>query len=250
MKLRSFAGILGILSLATSLFLGVNAPPTWAGPLRITMNDGTSVEVPYYWEEDGEFKFEFPGGVAGLPKDQVKSVQEVIASKEFDPESIVNKPESTSPILDQKQMLQDLVVTKAPLKASTQKLSNEDGIRMMKDWNAGGKQAAKGKEKAYGPTFNVEGDYSEFVRAEGKDVMVLMRSVLSSRKDLKNENFALTLYDGEGKVLEQKPCELHPLDADRKTLKKIGIKGHLYIITATVRPDQKIRRYEITAMQR
>ena len=44
------------------LILGT--PLTWGGSLRLKMTDGTSVEVPYYWEEGGEVKFEIPGGVA------------------------------------------------------------------------------------------------------------------------------------------------------------------------------------------
>ena len=55
------------------------------GPLRINLSNGTSIEVPYYWEEGGEIKFEMPGGVAGIPKAYVTSVQEIIAMREFDP---------------------------------------------------------------------------------------------------------------------------------------------------------------------
>jgi len=39
------------------------------------------------------------------------------------------------------------------------------------------------------------------------------------------------------------------MDVDKKTLRKMGISGHLYTIVATVKPDPKIRRYEIVALQ-
>ena len=58
-----------------TLVLGV--PSGWAGSLRLKMTDGNALEVPYYWEERGEVKFEVPGGVAGVPKAQIASVQEV-----------------------------------------------------------------------------------------------------------------------------------------------------------------------------
>jgi len=249
MKLRPVAGTLCFLALAISLSLVVSMPSGWAGTLRITMSDSTSVEVPYYWEEGGEVKFEIPGGVAGIPKDQVRSVQEIITAKEFDPESIAEAPDGTS-VTDPKKMLRELVATKTPLKPSSDILSPDEGLRLMKAGSGFGKKAASDKERAYGPSFNLEGDFSEFVRVGENDVMVVMRNVLSSRRDLKNQSFALTLYDAEGKILEQKPCELREIDVDRKTLKKMGIQGRLYTVIATVKPNTSIQRYEITAIQR
>jgi len=226
------------------------------------MNDGTSLEVPYYWEADGEIKFEMPGGVAGIPKNEVRSVQEIILAKEFDPETLVEspdkpgsqtadkKPDKTAEGSEQKKLLRELATTKAPRKPSTQEVSVDEGVKLMKGRSAAEGKPGVAKERAYGPGFNFEGDFSEFVRAEGNDVLLIMRNVLSSRKDLKNQSFALILYDADGNVLEQRPCELHPIDVDKKTLKKIGIRGFLYTVTTTVKPDPKIKRYEIAALQR
>lgn len=249
MKLRPVAGIFCFLALTIFPPLDVSSPPAWAGSLRLTMNDGTSVQVPYYWEADGEVKFEVPGGIAGIPKDQVQSIQEVITSKEFDPEAIVEAPDKTS-VTDPKKMLRDLVAAKMPLKSSSEKLTPDEGMRLIQAHNATAKKTDSGRDRTYGPAFNVEGDFSEFVKVEGNDVMVVVRNVLSSRKDLKNQNFALSLYDGEGNILEQKPCELREIDVDKKTLKNMGLRGHLYTVVATVKPDPKIRRYEIVTLQR
>jgi hypothetical protein len=86
------------------------------------------------------------------------------------------------------------------------------------------------------------------VKSDGRELVLVMRNVLSSRSDLKNQRFMLTLYDAEGNVLQQKPCELRELDADNKTLKELSIRGQLFSVVASVKPDPKIKRYEITAV--
>lgn len=249
MKPRSLARILCPFALTISLCLIVNAPPARASSLRITMNDGTSTEVPYYWEEDGEVKFEFSGGVAGIPKNQIKSVQEIITASEFDPQALAeasNKGGET----EQQKALRDLVAKSAPVKPPAQELTPDEGAKQMRAASTLGKKNDSAKDQAQTPAFNLEGDFSEFVRVEGKDLVLFMRNVLSSRKDLRNQSFILTLYDGEGKVLEQKPCELRPIDVDKKTLRSIGIRGYLYTIVATLKPDPKIRRYDIATSRR
>lgn len=252
MKLRPVAGILCFLALPISFCLVLNVSPVRAGTLRITLNDGKSVEVPYYWQEDGQYKFEIPqvpGGIAGIPKDQVKSVQEIVESKEFNPEAMVEAAPDTSPAGQQKKALREIVETKVPLKAPAQTITPDEGMHMLRAASSAPKGPDTAKERTYTPAFSVKDDFSQFARVEGSDVVVLTRSILSSRKDLTNKNFALTLYDGEGNVLGQKPCQLRPIDLDKKTMVKLGIRGHLYTITAVIKPDAKIKRYEIAALE-
>jgi len=54
---------------------------------------------------------------------------------------------------------------------------------------------------------------------------------------LRNQAFTLIVYDGEGNVLQKKPCEIHEITLDRKEKKKYEIPGHLFSVTATVKPD-------------
>jgi hypothetical protein len=212
------------------------------------MNDGTNVEVPYYWEEGGEVKFEIPGGVAGVPKSEVKMVQEVIAAREFDPQVLLEAPkESFSP--DQREILENLLAAKSGPGAAAEKVDTEEGLRMLKEARSSKTGAGASIERVYAPKSQLEGNFSELVMSDGRELVLVMRNVLSSRADLKNQRFMLTLYDAEGNVMQQKPCELRALDADNKTLKDLAVRGHLFSVVANVKPDPKIKRYEITAVQ-
>lgn len=250
MRLRRLERILHYSTFVLCLLWGMHltVPCAWAGSLRITLNDGAVLEVPYYWEEGGEIKFEVPNGVAGIPKDQIKSVQEVVASREFNPDAIGDASAQKAASIEQKKMLSELVASKTQTKPSSQKIAPEEGFKLIKKEETG-QRSQVGKDQARGPAFTVEGDFSEFVRTDGNSVTLVLRNVLSSRKDLKNQSFALTLLDGEGNVLEQRPCELQAMNVDHKTMKKLGIRGHLYTVMVSVKPDPRIRRYEITAVQ-
>lgn len=237
------------VSLFLSLLLSFQ-PPGWCGSLRINMNDGRSLEVPYYWEEGGEVKFEIGGGVVGVPKEQVGSVQEILASREFDPEVLAAPPSDKTPSEHQK-MLREIVAAKSPGGAEYQKLTAEEGSRLLRLSSVRRMEAAgTGEEQFVSPNYNVEGDYAELAKTAGNGVMLVLRNVLSSRSDLRNQSFTLTLFDGEGKVLLRKPCEVKLLDVDQKTLRKMEIRGGLYSVMATVKPDSSIKHYEITSTTR
>jgi hypothetical protein len=244
MKLR----FVGTVFAGALLVWGLSLSAAQCSTLRITMNDGTNVEVPYYWEEAGEIKFEIPGGVAGLPKGQVKSVQEVITAREFDPQVLLESPKDSA-AADQREILENLMASKSASGAEAEKVDTEDGLRMLKAAELSKAGAALPPERVYAPKSQVRGNFAELVKSDGRELVLVMRNVLSSRSDLKNQRFMLTLYDAEGKVLQQKPCELRELDADNKTLKDLSVRGHLFSVVASVKPDPKIKRYEITAVQ-
>lgn len=237
---------------SVSLFLSVLLslqPPGWCGSLRINMNDGRSLEVPYYWEEGGQVKFEIGGGVVGVPKDQVGSVQEVLATREFDPEALA-APSAEKSASEQQKMLRDIAAAKSPGGAEYQKLTPEEGSRMLRLSSLRRVDAGQAEERVVASNYNVEGDYAELAKTGGNGVMLLLRNVLSSRSDLRTQSFTLTLYDGEGKVLLRKPCEVKLLDVDQKTLRTMQIRGGLYSVMAAVKPDPSIKRYEITSSPR
>ncbi|HOV87293.1 MAG TPA: hypothetical protein PLM79_13095 [Syntrophobacteraceae bacterium] len=218
-----------------------------AGALRITMQDGTSLEVPYYWEEGGEIKFEIAGGVAGLPKGQVASVQEILSAREFDPEVLLQPPIPAAEV-NEKQVLQELLEAKLPSSGTGQKVDPEEGTRLLRQAGAVRESRPAG-ERIYGPTINLEGDFIELVKSENEGLMLEMRKVISSRTELKSQQLVLVLYDGEGSVLQRKTCRVQPLDLDLQTRQKLDLRGKLYLVTATLKPDQRIKRYEITAAQ-
>ena len=244
MKLR-FVGTVLVVAL---LVWGMGLSVARCSMLRITMNDGTNVEVPYYWEEGGEIKFEIPGGVAGLSKSQVKSVQEVLTAREFDPQVLLEAPKESFST-DQREILEDLLAETSSITAGAEEVKTEEGLRLLK-----GEQGAKAGsgspvERVYAPKSQLQGNFAQLVKTDGRELMLVMRNVVSSRTDLKSQRFVLTLYDAEGNVLQQKPCELRELDADSKTMKDLNVRGYLFSVVANVKPDPKIKRYEITSVQ-
>jgi hypothetical protein len=215
---------------------------TSAGPLRINLSNGTAVEVPYYWEEKGEIKFEMPGGVAGIPKSYVTSVQEIVAMREFDPEVLIESKSATS-TNPREQMLVELVEQQAPSRPAFEKLSPEESLALIDQ--LGSKASVRSGERIHGPKIAKQGDFAELVRMRGNELMLVMQNVVTSRDEMKNTRFSLTLYDSEGNVLQTQPCELYKVDIDVKTMKNLGIRGHLFSVIATIKPDSRISRYEI-----
>ena len=249
MKLRSVARLIFLLFVSLCFSVAMNCPRAWGGLLRIKMHDGKSVEVPYYWEENGEFKFEFAGGIAGIPKGQVSSVEEILDAKEFDPEVLVEVPKDAA-AMDRAKRLQDFLAAQLPAKPNYEKLDAEQSLQVLQAESLNKRGGKASHEVVHGPLFNMETGFSELVRVRGEGVLLVMQNVLSSRGDLRNQVFTLIVYDGEGNVLQKRPCEVHEIQLDRKEKKKYEIPGHLFSVTATVKPDPKIKRFEIISARR
>jgi hypothetical protein len=220
----------------------------WGGPLRLKMTDGTAVEVPYYWEEGAELKFEIPGGVAGVPKVQVASVQEVVVDREFDPQVLADVGEGEGKTAQMK-MLQDLIAASAPETAMAEKVNPDESLELLKASRGMG-EGARGKGKVQGALYEVHADFSELVRIPGTGLMIEMRKVVTSRTDLRQNGFTLYLYDGEGNVIQRQSCAVNELDMDRKAMNQMGLRGRVFTLMASVRPDERIKRYEITVDRR
>lgn len=221
--------------------------PARGGPLRINLSNGTSIEVPYYWEESGEIKFEMPGGVAGIPKASVSSIQEIVTAREFDPEVLVESGAGAAPGERQK-VLRELVARNNSTAAGFEKVTPEESITLLSKMSTRNLPASS--ERIRGPMFANQGDFTDLVRLRGDEMMLVMQNVVTSRNQLKDRRFMLSLFDAEGNVLQRQPCDVFEVNVDNKTLKKLGILGHLFSIIATIKPDARISRYEITALQR
>jgi hypothetical protein len=249
MKLRSVTDPIISLIVFLSFSLTVTCTSAWGGLLKINMNDGRSIDVPYYWEENGEVKFEFAGGIAGVPKNQVSSIQEVLAAKEFDPEVLLDLPKDAAE-MDHNARLQDFIAKQLPAMPNYEKLNPEQSLQILQGESLAKRGAGTSHEVIYGPLFNLETGSAELVRIRGDGVLLVMQNILSSRADLKNQAFTLIVYDGEGNVLQKKPCEIHEIAIDRKEKKKLEIPGHIFAVMATVKPDPKIKRFEIVSTRR
>lgn len=249
MKLRHVHMTLN--SLAVFLFFSLLLIPSivWCGLLRINMSDGSAIEVPYFWEENGEVKFEFADGVAGIPKAQVTSIQEILTAKEFDPEVLLETPKDAAELAHAKK-LQDLIASQLPAAPGYEKLNPDQSQQILRSENLTKRGDGASHEALYGPLFNLEIDSAELVRVRGDGVLLVMQNILSSRADLRNRPFTLVAYDGEGTVLQRRPCEIHEITLDRKTQKNLEVTGHLFSVTATVKPDPKIKRFEIVSARR
>jgi hypothetical protein len=248
MKLRFGVDFMVSLMVLLLLSLTLVCPRAWGGLLRVNMNDGSFIEVPYFWEENGEIKFEFAGGVAGIPKSQVASIQEVLATKEFDPEVLLEVPKEDTEQGHKK--LQDFLTKQLPSLPNYEKLDPAQSLQILQSESLTKKGAKVPNEALFGPLFNLETDFAELVRVRGDGILLVMQNVLSSRADLRDQAFTLVVYDAEGNVLQRKPCEVHEIAIDRKAQKNLELTGHLFSVIATVKPDPKIKRFEIVSARR
>lgn len=244
MKRKRIRQVVGLMGAAALWLVGMDPTSSAAGPLRLKMVDGTAIEVPYYWMDGNVIRFDFPGGVVGLPRDQVASIQEVIATKSFDPEVLLG-PSDASPESEQRRAIEALAMESGAIPAASRKLSHEESMRLLQMAQISPRTGG-GSERIYASRFAVEADFVE-VKEVGNDVTLLMRNILSSRNDLARSGFTLTLYDGEGNIIMRKPCEVSELDVDSKMLRKLRIRGKLFSVLASAKADPKIKRYEILA---
>ena len=121
--------------LGLCLVLGLSGSWAWGGSLRLKMTDGTALEVNYYWEEGGELKFEIPGGIAGVPKVQVASVQEVVVNREFDPETLAERSEAEGASA-QLRMLRELLSASSSAAQTGERLTPEESLELLRGGRA------------------------------------------------------------------------------------------------------------------
>lgn len=246
MRLRFLPDPIIPLTLFLSFSLLVVCASAGEQKLRINLTDGKSIEVPYYWEENGEVKFEVAGGILGFPKAQISSIQEILTAKEFDPEVLIEVPLDASAAESEKR-LKDFLAKQLPPMPNYETLSPEQGIQILQTESLSKRSPETPQEVVKGPLFNRKTGFSDLVRVRGGGVLLVMQNVFSSRSDLKDQAFTLVVYDGEGNVLQRKACEIHKIEIDRKDKKKYDLPGHLFTVIATIKPDPRIKRFEIVS---
>jgi hypothetical protein len=243
--------LLSILALICMIGLTALASRVHAANLRIIMVDGTSLEVPFCWEEEGQIRFEMPGGTAGIPKGNIASIQEIVTAGEFSPDVIV-KTTTAARATAKNKALVDIVDKQTTARQGYRALSPEEASQLLevKSRQRLPNDSTKGI-RIHTTTISPQADFSDLAQAQGdgSTPIMLVKQIMSTREDLHSKRFNLNLYDAQGNVIERKPCELSQLTVDKKTMRQLGITGSLFTVTATVRMDPKIKRYEITSAQ-
>lgn len=240
--------ILIILALAILMCFAAPVPPTHAANMRIIMVDGTSLEVPYCWEEAGQIRFEMAGGTAGIPKNNVRSIQEIVTAGEFAPEVMVKSTVSAR-ATDKSKTLETIVEKQAPSKQNYRPLSGEEVSQLMAARPQVELKDTSKDVRIHTSTISQQADLTDMAQVQGNGNVLVMKQIMSTRDNVRSKRFSLNLYDAQGSLIEQRPCEIVELSVDKKTLRQLGISGSLFSVMAVVRPDSKIKRYEITSAQ-
>lgn len=220
MNRRHIWRTLCLFAFATVFVVGMGNSTAFSGSLKIFMTDGTSIEVPYYWKQNGEYKFYTSGGVAGIPETQVASVQEILTSKALDPDALDSSRDATPT---------------SPAQAAS--------AGKKKSSSAAGNKISR-------PMFDFLKDDREVVGSEGGVPIVRLSNLLSSQTRFSPEKlkFRVILYDGDRNKVEARDCVVRKASPDEETVGGITPRGHLYRVEATIKFDSRIKSYEITSV--
>ncbi len=240
--------IMIILVLAVIMCFAAPVPQVHAANLRIIMVDGTSLEVPYCWEEAGQIKFEMAGGTAGIPKSNVASIQEIVTAGEFAPDIMV-KSIAGARSSEKSKTLETIVEKQAPSKSTYRPLTQEEVAQLMAARPQAELRDTSKEVRIHSTTISQQADLTDLAQVQGNGAVLVMKQIMSTRDNVRSKRFTLNLYDAQGSIIERKPCEIVELSVDKKTLRQLGISGSLFSVMAVVRPDAKIKRYEITSAQ-
>jgi hypothetical protein len=235
------------LALAGVLCLVAPVSQVCAANMRIIMVDGTTLEVPYCWEEAGQIKFEMAGGTGGIPKSSVSSIQEIVTAGEFAPDTML-KSTAAARATEKSKTLETIADKQAPTGSNYRPMTAEEMAQLMASRAEIPRDTSK-ELRIHTTSVNQQADLSDLAQVQGDGAVLVVKQIMSTRDDLRSKRFTLNLYDAQGNVIERKPCEIVQLTVDKKTLRQLGISGSLFSIMAVVRPDAKIKRYEITSNQ-
>jgi hypothetical protein len=238
--------LMNTLVLAVIILLAATVPQVHAANLRIIMVDGTSLEVPYCWEEAGQIKFELAGGTAGIPRSSVASIQEIVTAGEFAPDVMV-KSTASARATDKSKAIETIVEKQLPTKATYRTLTQEEIAQLMAARPQAELKDTTKELRIHSATVSQQADLTDLAQVQGNGAVLVMKQIMSTRDNVRTKRFTLNLYDAQGSIIERRPCEIVELSVDKKTLRQLGISGSLFSVMAVVRPDAKIKRYEITS---
>lgn len=237
---------LGVSAACVILMLGLLAAGyAQAATFRITLRDGNRVEVPYCWEKGATVFFEIPGGVAGIPKAQIARIEEVVATREVSMDETQAKADVYLNAGPKEEEALIRLVREAMPQADLEDLSPEEAAGLL-----GGMERPKarpGSVRLYRTTMHPQGDFAEWMRLKGDGAVLVVQYLLSGAADLKNRRFHVLLYDGNDRLLRKQPCQVQELEIPKKLAAKLGLQNKLFMVVATLRPDPKVRRYELAS---
>ncbi|WP_448384016.1 hypothetical protein [Desulfosoma sp.] len=240
-------GGLWLKILAVTVVLGTFGPAgSWAAKFRITLNDGNRVEVPYCWEVKETVFFEIPGGVAGIPKSQVRSIQEIVAGSEI-AYGTTGSRLRTAAASDPAQQKEWAALLKQahPSAPSGEPLSPEELAQMLT--SAAPSQEPREALRLYRTSLTPKGDFAQWMRVHKNGAVLVVKYLLNIQEDLSGKRFELILYDGHDRIVQRQPCSVQPVDVPEKLAAKLGVQGRLFAVVSTIKPDPEIRRYELAA---
>ncbi len=244
MAQKEFGSTTWLKVLATAaVFWLLGTESVLAAKIRITLHDGNRVEVPYCWEVKDTVFFEIPGGVAGIPKSQVRSIQEIVAGSEVAYDTVKSRVR-TAAASDPEQQKEWVTLLKGtPSDTSAEPLSAEDLSRLLASTVPS--QEPPQAVRLYKTSFSPKGDVTEWMRVQKNDAVLVVKYLLNVQEDSQNKRFELILYDGHDRIVQRQPCSIQPVDVPQKLSEKLGIQGRLYAVVARIKPDANIRRYEL-----
>ena len=232
-----------------AILLGYLATPLLAGPMRIKLKNGNYLKANYCWEESGEIKFEVPGGVVGIPKYEIESIEEIVIERSFSPEIMTQREETTPVNANAKEMkkLKKLISERLP--SNYHVLSRDQVEQVLQEYSRSRIRKLKQPKRLYAGSIEQCGEVSEWVRLPRKGISLMLSNIVISPRDLETQKVFINLFDGDGNLMKRMRCQVHRLEVNEKQLKKLGISGDLYVLTALIFPNPRIRRYEISAAQ-
>lgn len=240
-------GGLWLKVLAVAALFGAIAPAgAWAAKFRITLNDGNRVEVPYCWEAKETVFFEIPGGVAGIPKNQVRSIQEIVAGSEiaYDTAGSRLRTAAASDPAQQKEWVA-LLKQSPPAAPSGEPLSPEELTQILA--SAGPSQEPRQALRLYRTSLTPKGDLAQWMRVHKNGAVLVVKYLVNIQEDPSGKRFELILYDGHDRIVQRQPCSVQPVEVPEKLAAKLGVQGRLFAVVSTIKPDPQIRRYELAA---
>ncbi len=233
---------------AVMAVLGIFGPGgASAAKFRITLNDGNRVEVPYCWEAKQTVFFEIPGGVAGIPKSQVRSIQEIVAGSEiaYDTAGSRLRTAAASDPAQQKEWAALLKQGPPPV-AAGEPLTPEELTQLLA--SAAPSQEPHEALRLYRTSLTPKGDFAQWMRVHKDGAVLVVKYLVNiQEEDVRGKNFELILYDGHDRIVQRQPCSVQPVDVPGNLAAKLGVQGRLFAVVATIKPDPDIRRYELAA---
>lgn len=233
--------------LAVIAVLGAFGPAgASAATFRITLNDGNRVEVPYCWEAKETIFFEIPGGVAGIPKSQVRSIQEIVAGSEIAYDTAQSRVRTAAaPDPAQQKDWATLLKEGSSSVASGEPLTPEELTQILA--TAAPSQEPRQALRLYRTSLTPKGDFAQWMRVHKNGAVLVVKYLLNVQEDSLGKRFELILYDGHDRIVQRQPCSVQSVEVPEQLAAKLGIQGRLYAVISTIKADPNVRRYELAA---